>query len=104
MAAEVLRGEFETAERGSVFACFLRYGVVGPALGSTWEDLCGSPAVDLLIDLSLYVLANGSMERGCRTSQPPKGSRLKAFQNGQLVQGVQRSQESQESAQASSEV
>lgn len=41
-----------------MFACFLRYGVVGPALGSTWEDLCGSPAVDLLIDLSLYVLAN----------------------------------------------
>ena len=36
-------------KRGSVFACFLRSGVVGPALASTWEDLCCSPAVDLPI-------------------------------------------------------
>lgn len=51
-------------KRGSVFVCFLRSGVVGPALASTWEDLCCSPAVDLPIGF-LESICSGK----CKISQ-----------------------------------
>lgn len=76
-------------EKGQCVCLLSSIWKVGPALASTWEDLCCSLAVDLLngfeplcsgkcryprfmINVSL-ALAEGSMGGVCRTSQPSQG-------------------------------